>query len=145
MYIFFFNSVGASLGLTFHGFANITSYFVISGLAMGMEPICGQEFGAKRWYVLGLTLLRIVLILLCATLSIGLLWCIMKPILLLYGQDESIINLASTYIIFSLPDLITQSFLHPHKIYLRNQNITLPLALCAVKLLFLFIILSIFY
>ena len=66
---------------------------------------------------MGLTLQRIVLILLCATLSIGLLWCIMKPILLFCGQDESIINLASTYIVFSLIDLVIQAFLHPLRIY----------------------------
>ena len=37
--------VGASGRLAFHGFTNITGYYVIFGLAMGMEPICGQEFG----------------------------------------------------------------------------------------------------
>ncbi|KAF7147608.1 hypothetical protein RHSIM_Rhsim03G0033600 [Rhododendron simsii] len=30
------------------GFANITGYCVISGLDMGMEPICGQAYGAKQ-------------------------------------------------------------------------------------------------
>lgn len=29
------------------GFANITGYCVISGLDMGMEPICGQAYGVK--------------------------------------------------------------------------------------------------
>jgi MATE family multidrug resistance protein len=38
---------------------------------------------------------------------IGILWCNMEPILLLCGQDKSITSLASTYIVFSLPDLIT--------------------------------------
>ncbi|OMO80998.1 Multi antimicrobial extrusion protein [Corchorus olitorius] len=35
---------GGSLAI---GFANITCYSVLSGLAMGMEPICSQAFGAK--------------------------------------------------------------------------------------------------
>jgi MATE family multidrug resistance protein len=95
---------GGSLSICF---ANITGYSVMSGLAMGMEPICGQAFGAKRWSVLGLTLQRTVLILICATVPIGLLWCNMKPILLLCGQDKNITSLASTYIVFSLPDLVT--------------------------------------
>ena len=51
---------GGSLAL---GFANITGYSVISGLALGMEPICGQAYGAKRWGLLGLSLQRMVLIL----------------------------------------------------------------------------------
>eukprot|EP00250_Pteridium_aquilinum_P033129 c5226_g1_i1 orf=3-458(-) len=37
---------GGSLAI---GLANITCYSVLSGLALGMEPICGQAFGAKRW------------------------------------------------------------------------------------------------
>jgi MATE family multidrug resistance protein len=48
---------GGSLSI---GFANITGYSVISGLAMGMEPICGQAYGAKQWKLLGLTLQRTV-------------------------------------------------------------------------------------
>ena len=51
-------------------------------------------------------------------------------------QDESIINLANTYIVFSLPNLITQAFLHPLNIYLRTHNITLLLALCAIIAVF---------
>ncbi|KAL4345403.1 hypothetical protein HN51_063438 [Arachis hypogaea] len=36
--------------------------------------------------------------------------------------------MARTYLIFSLPDLVTNSFLHPICIYLRTQEITHPLA-----------------
>ncbi|KAH0758979.1 hypothetical protein KY290_022472 [Solanum tuberosum] len=46
---------GGSLSI---GFANITGYSVISGLAMGMEPICGQAYGAKQMKLLGITLQR---------------------------------------------------------------------------------------
>lgn len=44
---------GGSLSI---GFANITGYSVLPGLAMGMEPICGQAYGAKRWSLMGVTL-----------------------------------------------------------------------------------------
>lgn len=119
---------GGSLAI---GFANITGYSVISGLAMGMEPICGQAFGAKRWSLLGLTLQRTVLMLLSAAIPIGVLWWDMEPILQFFGQDKGITAMAGTYIVFSLPDLITQAFLHPLRIYLRAQNITLPLTFSA--------------
>eukprot|EP01018_Ginkgo_biloba_P002165 Gb_36305 [translate_table: standard] len=119
---------GGSLSI---GFANITGYSVISGLAMGMEPICGQAYGAKRWNLLGLTLQRTVLVLLCSAVPIGFLWVNMERILLWCGQDESITRMAGTYIIFSLPDLLAQAFLHPLRIYLRTQNITVPLTCCA--------------
>ncbi|KAI3749029.1 hypothetical protein L6452_12547 [Arctium lappa] len=119
---------GGSLAV---GFANITGYSVLSGLAMGMEPICGQAFGAKRHTLLGLCLQRTVLLLLLVSFPIALLWLNMKSILLFCGQDQDIAEQAQTYLLYSLPDLLAQSLLHPLRIYLRSQSITLPLTFCA--------------
>ncbi|KAF3963884.1 hypothetical protein CMV_011774 [Castanea mollissima] len=58
---------GGSLAV---GFANITGYSILSGLAMGMEPICGQAFGAKKHTLLGLTLQRTVLLLILISVPI---------------------------------------------------------------------------
>ncbi|KAJ4800283.1 Protein DETOXIFICATION [Rhynchospora pubera] len=119
---------GGSLAI---GFANITGYSVLSGLAMGMEPICGQAFGAKRHNLVGLTMQRTVLLLLCVSIPIALLWNYMRPILLLCGQDDAIAGAAQQFILYSTPDLILQSFLHPLRIYLRTQSVNLPLTFCA--------------
>ncbi|XP_072963942.1 protein DETOXIFICATION 49-like [Typha angustifolia] len=119
---------GGSLAI---GFANITGYSVLSGLAMGMEPICGQAFGAGRHALVGLAMQRTVLLLLCISLPIALLWIYIEPLLLLCGQDAAISSAAQSYILFSLPDLLLQSFLHPLRIYLRSQSINLPLTACA--------------
>ncbi|KAG4378934.1 hypothetical protein AAZX31_17G127600 [Glycine max] len=120
---------GGSLAI---GFANITGYSVLSGLAMGMEPICGQAFGAKRFKLLGLTMQRTVLLLLITSCLISLFfWLNMKKILLLCAQEQDIANEAELYIFYSLPDLVLQSLLHPLRIYLRSQSITLPLTCCA--------------
>ena len=119
---------GGSLSI---GFANITGYSVISGLAMGMEPICGQAYGAKQLKTLGLTLQRTVLLLLSSSLPISLTWLNMKNILLWCGQDHEISSTAQTFILFSIPDLFLLSLLHPLRIYLRTQSITLPLTYCS--------------
>lgn len=119
---------GGSLAL---GFANITGYSVLSGLAMGMEPICGQAFGARRFKLLGLTMQRMVILLLITSILIALFWLNMKKLLLLCHQEEDIANEAQSYIFYSLPDLLAQSLLHPLRIYLRSQSITLPLTFCA--------------
>ncbi|KAL5216371.1 hypothetical protein ABZP36_007772 [Zizania latifolia] len=119
---------GGSLAI---GFANITGYSVLSGLAMGMESICGQAFGAGNYALLGITMQRTVLLLLVAAVPIGGLWVHMRPILLLCGQDAGIAAVAETYILASLPDLVLQAFLHPVRIYLRTQSINLPLTVCA--------------
>ena len=127
---------GGSLAV---GFANITGYSILSGLAMGMEPICGQAFGAKRYKLLGLSLQRTVLLLMFTSIPISFLWLNMKKILLFCGQDEAIAREAQSYLLYSLPDLLAQSLLHPLRIYLRTQSITLPLTFCATLSIFLHI------
>ncbi|TXG52602.1 hypothetical protein EZV62_021771 [Acer yangbiense] len=119
---------GGSLSI---GFANITGYSVISGLAMGMEPICGQAYGAKQWKLLGLTLQRTVLLLLSTSIPISFMWINMNRILLWCGQDKEISSVAHTFIVFSIPDLFFLSLLHPLRVYLRTQGITLPLTYCS--------------
>ncbi|KAL6180215.1 hypothetical protein ACLB2K_046882 [Fragaria x ananassa] len=125
---------GGSLSI---GFANITGYSVISGLAMGMEPICGQAYGGKQMNLLGLTLQRTVLLLLSTSIPISFMWFNMKRILLWCGQDEEISSVAHTFILFSIPDLFFLSLLHPLRIYLRTQSITLPVTYCsAISVIF---------
>ncbi|XWS25437.1 hypothetical protein CRYUN_Cryun27aG0068300 [Craigia yunnanensis] len=119
---------GGSLAI---GVANITGYSVISGLAMGMEPICGQAYGAKQWKLIGLTLQRTVLLLLSTSIPISFMWVNMKAILLGCGQDQEISSVAHTFILFSIPDLFFLSLLHPLRIYLRTQSITLPVTYCS--------------
>ncbi|KAM5557265.1 protein DETOXIFICATION 49 [Rosa sericea] len=127
---------GGSLAV---GFANITGYSILSGLAMGMEPICGQAFGAKKHTLLGLCLQRTVLLLVLTSIPISILWLNMKKLLILCGQDEAIAIEAQSYLLCSLPDLLAQSLLHPLRIYLRSQSITLPLTFCATLAIILHI------
>ncbi|KAJ8503838.1 hypothetical protein OPV22_004724 [Ensete ventricosum] len=125
---------GGSLAIAF---ANITGYSVLKGLAMGMEPICGQAFGAKRWSVLAHTFQKTLLLLLLATIPISLLWLSMEPILLRLGQDAAITSVAKDYLLYSFPDLIAQAYLHPLRIFLRTQSHTKPLTFCAAFALLL--------
>ncbi|CBI27993.3 unnamed protein product, partial [Vitis vinifera] len=113
-------------------FANITGYSVLSGLALGMEPLCSQAFGAQRPKLLSLTLHRSVIFLLFSSVPISLLWLNMSKILLYLHQDPDITRIAHTYLVFSLPDLFTNSFIHPIRIYLRAQGITHPLTIASL-------------
>ncbi|KAK4774590.1 hypothetical protein SAY86_009525 [Trapa natans] len=113
-------------------FANITGYSVLSGLALGMEPLCSQAFGALRPKLLSLTLHRSVIFLLLCSVPISMLWLNVSTILLCLRQDPRITAMAQTYLLFSLPDLLTNSFIHPTRIYLRAQGITLPVTLASL-------------
>jgi MATE family multidrug resistance protein len=125
---------GGSLAL---GFANITGYSVLSGLAAGMDPVCGQAFGAGRRSVLAAALRRTVSLLLAASVPVSLLWVAMHRVLVATGQDPDIAAAAYEFILCSLPDLLVQSFLHPIRVYLRAQSITLPITYAAAAALLL--------
>lgn len=119
---------GGSLAISL---ANITGYSVISGLAMGSEPISSQACGARQWPLMLQTLQRTIVILTIVCIPISVLWLKSEPFLLLLHQDPAISSIASTYLAFSLPDLLFQSFINPLRIYLTTQNITLPLMVAA--------------
>jgi multidrug resistance protein, MATE family len=125
---------GGSLAL---GFANITGYSVLSGLAAGMDPVCGQAFGAGRTSVLAAALRRTVALLLAASVPIGALWLAMRRVLVAAGQDPDVAAAAYEFVLCSIPDLAVQSFLHPLRVYLRAQSVTLPLTYAAAAALLL--------
>lgn len=92
---------GGSLSIAF---ANITGYSVLKGLAMGMEPICCQAFGAKKWVVLSQTHSRTVGLLSLAVIPICVSWLNMEPILLWSGQEPSITSVARVFLTYSIPE-----------------------------------------
>ncbi|XP_042514756.1 protein DETOXIFICATION 53 [Macadamia integrifolia] len=114
------------------GFANITGYSVIKGLAIGMEPICCQAYGAHRWSVLSQTYQKTVCLLMLVSIPISFMWLNMEHIMLWVGQDKSVTSVAQVILVFSLPDLFAQANLHPLRIFLRTQALTTPLTLAAI-------------
>ncbi|XP_047155678.1 protein DETOXIFICATION 55-like [Vigna umbellata] len=114
------------------GFTNITGFSVLSGLAMGMEPLCTQAFGSRNLCLVSLTLQRTIFMLLAASLPICFLWLKLEPLMLWLQQNPEITKVASIYCRFSIPDLIANSFLHPIRIYLRSKGTTWPLLWCTL-------------
>ncbi|KAE8672482.1 hypothetical protein F3Y22_tig00111841pilonHSYRG00337 [Hibiscus syriacus] len=95
---------GGSLAI---GFANITGYSVLSGLSIGMEPICGQAFGAKKYKILGLAMQKMTLLLLLTSIVIASLWLNMKIYFSFFAKMKtSPMKLESTFFI------LFQTFLH---------------------------------
>ncbi|KAK8643214.1 hypothetical protein V6N13_012520 [Hibiscus sabdariffa] len=119
---------GGSLAM---GFANITGYSVMKGLATGMEPICGQAFGAKKWTILSQTFKQTLCLLLLGSIPIILLWLNMEPILLSIGQDKTLTSVANVFLAYSIPELLAQALLSPLRIFLRAQSLNLPFTLSA--------------
>ncbi|GFP83240.1 mate efflux family protein 5 [Phtheirospermum japonicum] len=114
---------GGSLAV---GFANITGFSVMKGLCSGMDPICCQAFGAKRWTILTQTYLKTVLLLLLATVPTAMLWLNVEPVFNRLGQDRAITKIAKTYLLFSLPELLSHANLIPLRTFLRTQGLNSP-------------------
>ncbi|KAE8718813.1 FRIGIDA-like protein 4a-like [Hibiscus syriacus] len=113
-------------------FANITGYSVLSGLALGMEPLCSQAFGARRPKLLSLTLHRYVVFLFFTSVLISVFWMNMFNIFVYLRQDRDITRIGQRYLLFSLPDLFTNSLVHPIRIYLRAQGLAHPITLATL-------------
>ena len=85
---------GASLSMAF---INVTGFSVISGLALGMDGITSQAFGARNFSLTARTLHQTILILLAAFIPICIMWLNAEPILVFFGQDPKVASLAATY------------------------------------------------
>lgn len=120
---------GGSLSIAF---ANITGYSVLKGLAMGMEPICCQAYGAEKWEVLSQTFKRTLYLIFLTVIPISLLWLNMEAILLWLSQDRNITSVVKIFVTYCVPDLLAQVLVHPLRILLRTQNVTTSITLSAV-------------
>ncbi|KAL9164749.1 hypothetical protein ABFS82_06G124700 [Erythranthe guttata] len=120
---------GGSLSISF---ANITGYSILKGLAMGMEPICYQAYGAKRWSIMTKTYRKTLFLLLAAIIPISLMWLNMGSIFLWLAQDANVAEVARIYLQYSIPDLIALAHFHPLRTFLRTQNINRPLTVSVI-------------
>ncbi|KAH6808682.1 MATE efflux family protein [Perilla frutescens var. frutescens] len=127
------------------GFTNITGYSVLFGLAMGMEPLCSQAFGSKNYTMVSLTLKRTIVLLLFASVPIGVLWIYLEPLLLWLNQEPEVVHVASLYCRFAIPDLIANSLLLPLRIYIRSKGTTWPLLWCTLLATLLHFPVAIFF
>ncbi|KAK3405004.1 hypothetical protein EUGRSUZ_K01280 [Eucalyptus grandis] len=120
---------GGSLALAF---ANITGYSILKGLAMGMEPICSQAFGAKKPSILIQTYQKTLLCLLLICIPISLLWLNMEPLFLRLGQDEGVVKVARACMVCFIPELFAQALLQPLRTFLRTQGLTTPVTVACL-------------
>ncbi|XP_057804311.1 protein DETOXIFICATION 53-like [Salvia miltiorrhiza] len=119
---------GGSLAV---GFANVTGFSVMKGLCTGMDPICCQAYGARRWPVLTQTYLKTVVLLLVVTIPMAVLWLNVDTVFHRLGQDHTITKIAKNYLLFSLPELFTHANLVPLRTFLRTQGLNSPNTLVA--------------
>ncbi|RLM66253.1 protein DETOXIFICATION 16-like [Panicum miliaceum] len=115
MFVGHFGELALSSASIATSFAGVTGFSLLSGMASSLDTLCGQAFGAKQYYLLGIYKQRAILVL--------------TLILLVFGQDPEIAAGAGSYIRWMIPALFVYGPLQCHVRFLQTQSIVLPVML----------------
>ncbi|WOK93374.1 protein DETOXIFICATION 16 [Canna indica] len=117
---------GASMATSFAG---VTGFSFLLGMSTALDTLCGQAFGAKEYYMLGIHMQRAMIVLTLASIPIAVIWYYTGPILKLCGQDPDIAAEAGLYAQWMIPSLFAYGLLQCHVRFLQTQNIVFPMML----------------
>ena len=96
-----------------------------TGMASGLETLCGQAYGAQQYQNLGLN--TAIFCLLLVSLPISLLWASMGKLLHFMGQDPIISYQAGKYAMRRILGLFANDIVLPLMKFLLAQNFVLPM------------------
>ncbi|CAN1122737.1 Protein DETOXIFICATION 1 [Linum perenne] len=125
------SSVAIAISLT-----NVTGFSLLffgqSGMAGGLETLCGQAYGAKQYKKLATYTYSAIITLLILCLPITLLWFFIDKLLISIGQDPSISHQARNFSMWLIPGLFASAILKPLTRFLQTQSVILPMLLCSL-------------
>ncbi|KAI9085578.1 hypothetical protein K1719_032421 [Acacia pycnantha] len=108
---------------------NVTGFSLLSGMAGGLETLCGQAYGAEQYQKLGIYTYTAIISLSLVCVPISLLWSFFHKILPLLGQDPIISLQARTYSFWLIPALFASAILKALSRYFQTQSLIFPLLL----------------
>ncbi|XP_072984964.1 protein DETOXIFICATION 16-like [Typha latifolia] len=117
---------GASMASSF---AAVTGFSLLMGMGSALDTLCGQAFGAKHFYMLGIHMQRAMLVLMLVSIPLAIIWACTGQILLLCGQDPEIAMEAGVYARWMIPSLFGFGLVQCHFRFLQAQNIVFPVML----------------
>ena len=125
MSIAFVGQLGAqSLSATVLGNSvfNVMGLSVMVGISQGLETLCGQAYGAKRYTALGHYLQQGLA--LCSLFSLGCLGAFLQAprLLAALGQDPEIARMAGEFLVWMIPALYGDILVECLRRYLVAQN-----------------------
>lgn len=117
---------GASIATSF---ASVTGYSLLKGMASALDTYCGQSYGAKQYHMLGIHKQRAMVVLLCVSIPIAIIWENAGHILVFVGQDPEIAAEAGVYARYMIPSIFGYGLLQCHIGFLQAQNSVVPMML----------------
>ncbi|KAL5058780.1 hypothetical protein RYX36_030384 [Vicia faba] len=124
------SSVAIATSLT-----NVSGFSILSGMAGGMETLCGQAFGAEQFEKMGIYTYTAVISLAMVCAPITILWIFLDKILILIGQDTAISIEARTYALWLIPALFGSAILKPLTRFFQTQSIISPMIISSLIVL----------
>ncbi|PIN08791.1 putative membrane protein, predicted efflux pump [Handroanthus impetiginosus] len=97
------------------------NFGLLLGMASALETLCGQAFGAKKYYMLGVYLQRSWIILLLCCLLILPVFFFATPILKLLGQPASVAELSGVVSVYFIPLHFGFAVQFPLQRFLQSQ------------------------
>ncbi|MCO5585711.1 hypothetical protein L7F22_039647 [Adiantum nelumboides] len=111
--------------------ANVTGLCIMTGMASGLETLCGQAFGAKRFVLLGQYLQVGIICSNTLAILISFIYGFMDEILIGLGQDRIISMEAGKYAKWLIPSLFAHASSQPLIRFLLTQSLVCPLMVCS--------------
>ncbi|KAL2329534.1 hypothetical protein Fmac_017115 [Flemingia macrophylla] len=119
---------------------NVSGFSVLSGMAGGLETLCGQAFGAEEYEKVGLYTYAAIISLTLFTFPITLIWLFLDKILTLLGQDPTISHEARKYAVWLIPALFGSAILKPLTRFFQTQSLVSPIMLSSAFVLCLHVV-----
>ncbi|BBN10022.1 MATE family, multidrug and toxin extrusion protein [Marchantia polymorpha subsp. ruderalis] len=89
--------------------SSVSGYTLMLAFASGLETLCGQAFGAKKYPLLGIYLQAGCIVSLSMCIPIVALWWNIEPILVYMGEDEEISRMAGLYLRWLSPSIFASA------------------------------------
>lgn len=91
------------------------------GMASALETLCGQAYGAKKYYMLGVYLQRSWIVLFICCVLLLPLFVFASPILKLIGEPDDLAELSGVFSMWMLPIHFSFAFYFPLQRFLQSQ------------------------
>lgn len=100
----------------------VFSFYIYKlGMSSALDTLCGQAFGAKKYYMLGIYMQRSWVVLSITGVMFLALFLFVTPILKFFGQTSEIAELAGVISLWLIPTHLAYIFYLPMHFFLQSQ------------------------
>ena len=112
------------------------------GMASALETLCGQAYGAKKYYMLGVYMQRSWIVLFVCCIFLLPIYFFASPILKLLGQSSDVAELSGIVSMCFIPNHFSFAFQFPLQRFLQSQLKTGVIAWVSLAALVVHVIVS---